>query len=68
MRGRRTVFLIHFCIHLLQVFPTEIRTLGSGICVAVATVANAINSKVIISYYYDYISIHRYVHISFTYH
>jgi len=29
-----------------EVFPTEIRTLGSGICVAVATVANAINAKV----------------------
>lgn len=29
-----------------EVFPTEIRTLGSGLCVAVATVANAINSKV----------------------
>ena len=29
-----------------EVFPTEIRTLGSGICVAVATVANAVNSKV----------------------
>ena len=29
-----------------EVFPTEIRTLGSGICVAVATVANALNSKV----------------------
>ena len=27
-------------------FPTEIRTLGSGLCVAVATVANAVNSKV----------------------
>ena len=41
--------LIYYTYHyLLQVFPTEIRTLGSGICVAVATVANAINSKVII--------------------
>ena len=29
-----------------EVFPTEIRTLGSGICVAVATIANAVNSKV----------------------
>ena len=29
-----------------EVFPTEIRTLGSGICVAVATLANAINAKV----------------------
>ena len=30
-----------------EVFPTEIRTLGSGICVAVATIANAVNSKVL---------------------
>ena len=29
-----------------EVFPTQIRTLGSGICVAVATVANAVNAKV----------------------
>ena len=29
-----------------QVFPTETRTLGSGICVAIATIANAINAKV----------------------
>jgi len=29
-----------------EVFPTETRTLGSGICVAIATIANAINAKV----------------------
>ena len=32
--------------HHHQVFPTETRTLGSGICVAIATIANAINAKV----------------------
>ena len=28
-----------------QVFPTEIRTLGTGICVSLATLANAFNAE-----------------------